>query len=315
MSMTKLERQAKEEVLNILREEGYPTYARLLNMFEVNLTSDPNVVGYMEPSKGRIVLNKGLDIDQVSVVARHEILHEYLTHEMRLLKHLAQSMGLDYDTLDDIRIKDLKKDLYKNSNYNIAADYEISNRGYTDADKETIRNIQLNGKTLSGLVTEDEHPDWTNMSVEEMYDELNKAMQQQQQQQQQQQSQQGDDSSDSDGSQGQEGESSPQIGDKGDSDIQQAEEIARKAEEIAEKAKEISKKQNSGDGSSNDEEGSDEDDSNASFGGSSSDSEDFDGDGDESDATDSSDSDGEEGDDSESTPDANTVQNNANSLG
>lgn len=180
MSMTKFERQAKNEVLDVLREEGYPTYARLLNMFDVNLTSDPGVIGYMSPSEGRIVLNKGLDIEQVSVIVRHEILHEYLTHEMRLLKHLAQSMGLDYDDLDDIKIKDLKRELYKNSNFNIAADYEISNRGYTDADKETVRNIKLNGQILSGLVTEDEHPDWTNLSVEDMYDKLNDLMKKEQ---------------------------------------------------------------------------------------------------------------------------------------
>ena len=180
MSMTKFERQAKNEVLDILREEGYPTYARLLNMFDVNLTDDPGVIGFMEPAKGRIVLNRGLDIEQVSVIARHEILHEYLTHEMRLLKHLAQSMDLDYDDLDDIKIKDLKRDLYSNPNFNVAADYEISNRGYTDADKETVRNIKLNGQILSGLVTEDEHPDWTNLSVEDMYDRLNDLMKQEQ---------------------------------------------------------------------------------------------------------------------------------------
>ena len=180
MSMTKFERQAKNEVLDVLREEGYPTYARLLNMFDVNLTSDPGVIGYMSPSEGKIVLNKGLDIEQVSVIVRHEILHEYLTHEMRLLKHLAQSMGLDYDDLDDIKIKDLKKELYKNSNFNIAADYEISNRGYTDADKETVRNIKLNGQILTGLVTEDEHPDWTNLSVEDMFDKLNDLMKKEQ---------------------------------------------------------------------------------------------------------------------------------------
>ena len=180
MSMTKFERQAKNEVLDILREEGYPTYARLLNMFDVNLTDDPGVIGFMEPAKGRIVLNRGLDIEQVSVIARHEILHEYLTHEMRLLKHLAQSMDLDYDDLDDIKIKDLKRDLYSNPNFNVAADYEISNRGYTDADKETVRNIKLNGQILSGLVTEDDHPDWTNLSVEDMYDRLNDLMKQEQ---------------------------------------------------------------------------------------------------------------------------------------
>lgn len=240
MSMTKLEKLAKEEVLTILSEEGYPTYAKLLSKFEVNLTADPNVVGYMEPEKGRIVLNKGLDIEQVSVIARHEILHFYLEHERRLLSKLASETGADLDDLDDIRVGDLRKDLYKNKNFNIAADYEISNRGYTDADKETIRNIQLNGQTLKGLVTEDDHPEWVNMSVEEMYDELRKQMNQEQQQASQnaqsapqdksQGGQQGNDGQD------QQGQSSPQIGDKGDQQIQQAEEAQREAEELADRA-------------------------------------------------------------------------------
>lgn len=55
---------------------------------------------------------------------------------------------------------------------NIAGDYEISNRGYTDADKATVRAIMLNGQILQGLVTEDQHPDWVNLSLEEMYDKL-----------------------------------------------------------------------------------------------------------------------------------------------
>ena len=128
----------------------------------------------MEPSKGRIVINRGLDEEQVSVVIRHEILHNYLEHEDRLLKKLARDANLDYDVLNDIEIQDLKKDLYKNSDFNIAGDYEISNLAYTDRDKQTIRQININGQILSGLVTEDEHPDWVELSVEEMYDELKK---------------------------------------------------------------------------------------------------------------------------------------------
>lgn len=245
MSMTRIERLAKEEVLTILNEEGYPTYAKLLNQFEFNLTSDPSVVGYMETDKGRIVLNRGLDIEQVSVIARHEILHFYLEHERRLLQKLAQQIGANLDDLDDIKIRDLKKDLYKNSNFNIAADYEISNRGYTDADKDTVRRIKLNGQELSLLVTEDQHPDWGSLSVEEMYDRLNKQMQKDQQDAQQnaqnapqddnQEEGQGDDTQGSSS-----GSSSPQIGDRGDEQIQEAEEAARRAEEIAERSEEKS---------------------------------------------------------------------------
>lgn len=174
MSMTREERIAKNEILRILARSGYPTYASLLDEFEVNLTEDPGVVGYMEPNKGRIVLNRGLDLDQVSTIVRHEILHQYLEHEKRLLKNLSKNKNLNFDDLDDASIDDLKHELYSNKDFNYAADYEISNRGYTDKDKDIIRNIKLNGQILNGLVTEDDHPEWVEMSVEEMYNELQK---------------------------------------------------------------------------------------------------------------------------------------------
>jgi len=174
MSMTREEKIAKNEILNILARSGYPTYANILDDFDVNLTRDPGVVGYMEPNKGKIVLNRGLDLDQVSTIVRHEILHQYLEHEKRLLTRLAKNKNLNFDDLDDLSLKELKRELYSNKDYNIAADYEISNRGYTDKDKDIIRNIKLNGQILTGLVTEDEHPDWVDMSVEDMYDELKK---------------------------------------------------------------------------------------------------------------------------------------------
>lgn len=213
MSMTKLERRAKEEVLDILSKEGYPTYARLLNKFDVNLTADPGVVGYMEPDKGRIVLNKGLDIEQVSVIARHEILHEYLTHMQRMEKHV----GAD---------KWANRTAQQHQWSNIAGDYEISNKGYTEKDKETVRNIKLNDKVLKGLVTEDDHPDWVNLSLEEMYDELAKLQKQDQQME-------------------------PQIGDKGDQQIQDAEEMERKAEQIADAADQAQNEQGGTDSEGN----------------------------------------------------------------
>ena len=44
--------------------------------------------------------------------------------------------------------------------------------GYTEEDKEVIRNIDINGRIVSGLVTDDvkNHPDWVDMSLEELYD-------------------------------------------------------------------------------------------------------------------------------------------------
>ena len=155
-----------------LSKEGYPTYAKLLNEFDLNLTNNPSTVAFIEPAKGRIVVNRGLDEDQVSVVIRHEILHHYLQHELRLLKKLAVEASLDYDQLSDNDIYELKKKLYSTSTFNTAGDYEISNRGYTDKDKETVRQININGTILHGLVTEDDHPGWEELSIEELYDKL-----------------------------------------------------------------------------------------------------------------------------------------------
>lgn len=176
MSMTREEKFAKQLIMRNLSEQGYPTYAKLLNEFDLNLTENPNVIAFMEPAKGRIVVNRGLEESQVSVVIRHEILHSYLKHEKRLLQKLARDSELDYDELINTDMQDvlddLKNKLYSNDDFNIAADYEISNLAYTDVDKDTIRQININGQILSGLVTEDQHPDWVDYSVEDMYQEL-----------------------------------------------------------------------------------------------------------------------------------------------
>ena len=155
-TMTAREEAAKEQIIRKLRSEGYPTYARLFDLFDLNLTDNPDVVGYMLPGKAKIVLNENLSIDQVSTIVRHEILHEWLSHGSRSEKFDKEHPDLlpDHDTS------------------NIAADYEISNVGYTDKDKRAARAIILGDKTLQGLVTEDQYPGWEDKSFEEMYEEL-----------------------------------------------------------------------------------------------------------------------------------------------
>lgn len=155
-TMTARDEAAKEQIIRKLRSEGYPTYARLFDLFDLNLTDNPDVVGYMLPGKAKIVLNENLSIDQVSTIVRHEILHEWLSHGPRGEKFDKEHPDLlpDHDTS------------------NIAADYEISNVGYTDKDKRAARAIILGDKTLQGLVTEDQYPGWEDKSFEEMYEEL-----------------------------------------------------------------------------------------------------------------------------------------------
>ena len=158
MALT-LRNDAKHQIIKILRKQGYPTYARLVDYFDIYLTDDPQVVGYMVPGQAKIVLNKELNIDQVSTIVRHEVLHEYLTHGPRQQKF-------------DKEHPELNPHLAPHDISNIAADFEISNKGYTDADKATARSIKLGDKVLRALVTEDEHPDWVNLSYEEMYKKL-----------------------------------------------------------------------------------------------------------------------------------------------
>lgn len=247
MAMTRKEQLAKEQIIKVLQTTGYPTYASLLDLFHVNLTEDPNVVAYMEPGKGRIVINSGLDINQVSTVVRHEILHEYLNHHKRLLNKLAKERNLDPDNLDDLSVKEIEQSIYSNKAFNIAGDYEISNRGYTDNDKRIVRSILLNGKRLKGLVTEDDHPDWVDLSLEDMYDLLRDEMKDDPQNGSggPDKNQEGDGSSnpsDNQGGSGSDGSEMPTIGSKGSKAIQDAEEAKREAEDVTKDIKDDGKK-------------------------------------------------------------------------
>lgn len=172
--MLRKSQEAKDQLTDILRKQGYATYARLLQLFDFYFTDDPNVIAYMIPQRAAIVMNEGIkDEDTASVLIRHEILHEYLTHYERQLEF-------------DKAHPELNPSQGSNELSNIAADYEISNKGYTDADKVRVRSIMLNDKTLSGLVTEDDHQDWANLTFEEMYERLLKERQQGQSQAQRQ---------------------------------------------------------------------------------------------------------------------------------
>lgn len=156
--MMELRNDAKAQIIDILRKDGYATYATLVSLFDIYLTDDANTIAYMIPKKAAIVLNKELGIDQVSFIIRHEILHEYLTHFER-----EQKFRKDHP--DKIFPSD-------NQLANIAADFEISDVGYTEKDKITAKSIAIGDKILSGLVVEYDRPDLVGKSFEEIYDTL-----------------------------------------------------------------------------------------------------------------------------------------------
>lgn len=212
--MTLEEQATKEDIMDRLGAQGYPTYAHLLDKFALHLTADPSVIGYMIPDKGIIVLNRFLSLNQVSTIVRHEILHQYLEHGKRELDKL----GVDsFDKIADASIHELS---------NIAADYEISNKGYTEADKRIARAIRLNGEVLKGLVTEDQHADWVDLSYEEMFDKLREERKNQ-------------------GSESNQAKQQAQIGSQGNSEMQQAEAAERAAQIAKEQAQEAASGANS----------------------------------------------------------------------
>lgn len=176
--MSRVEELYHHYIYDILRQQGYPKYAELFLNFDLMLDTRVDKIAWTKPGKALIGINPTVDGQQAGLLIRHELLHNFLDHRARLIEHLRKRHA-ELGDLDDMGIDELNKYLDREANtkkvhtpYNIAGDFEISNLGYTEEDKEIVRNIKLNGRLVSGLVTEDSYPDWTNLSLEEMYDKL-----------------------------------------------------------------------------------------------------------------------------------------------
>lgn len=202
-----LEQQFKERLQDVFALQGYgtpneyrnghPTYGALFATFTLHLTNDPDIVAYTQYDKHLIVVNKNLAFGGkyktlpkvsdsspitlterlLSMVIRHEILHNVLHHLMRLRKIVAAREGVT-ENIDKIPISRMDSQLS-----NLAGDYEISNVGYTNFDKRLARNVgiqledpknagRLITKTISGCVTDLDHPEWVNYTFEQLYNAL-----------------------------------------------------------------------------------------------------------------------------------------------
>lgn len=183
--------QVKNELIYILSSQGYKPYAQLLSKFYVHVTDNPKTVAAMIPDEHIILINPerlGRSKKAASTAIRHEILHQYLDHALRISRHLGKLIYTKDFLNDPLAVKARK-------NANIAGDYDIS-RAYTDTDIEQIRK-------LHGLLLCDEHPEWLGKSFEEIYDLLDAEQDNQQPDQDQSQgggddNQRDDNASDSD---------------------------------------------------------------------------------------------------------------------
>lgn len=211
MAMTRLEKGTKFAIWKFLRQQGYVTYADIFSKYELNFHKPAGrpFAAMVDPETGTIYIHPNLkDKSTLSVLIRHEILHLYLAHQKRYLKHLAKQMGLSWQDIDDLPLskmmelsdeelaamaEDIRDGVttdreiarkmmsqtykgYPTGNY--LMDLEISNRGYTDLDKSLVRNMTfyVGDKEVQGggLVTDDLEPDFIDMSLEEMMDAVEK---------------------------------------------------------------------------------------------------------------------------------------------
>lgn len=159
--------QYKQAVQDYLTDQGYKMFADRLEYYDFHVAEIYKGAycgsAFMIPNENAIVVNPGffelksnpgdkdyekeytLQMDRVSVLVRHEILHFLLGHELRLVDYLKQkfpkSWGRVYLNPAAHRI------------HNFAGDYDICNEGYDAADKKIISELSLNGEYIGGLIT------------------------------------------------------------------------------------------------------------------------------------------------------------------
>jgi len=167
----------KQLVIKMLIDEGYGTYAKRLKEYTFVVADVfhgcPIEVAAMFPDTGEIVINPSFLVDapdgkifkQLSLVVRHELLHFLLVHEKRFYDHLKKVDPEFEKTYRRASIHELA---------NIAMDWELSQRGYDDYDKEVAHNLTLNGRVLGGLVLSMDRPEWIDKPMEEIFDLLRK---------------------------------------------------------------------------------------------------------------------------------------------
>lgn len=202
MAMTRIERNTQYALAKFLRQQGYPRYADIFLKYELNFHSPKRpFAAAVDVGKGIIYINPAInDREDLSMLIRHEILHIYLSHQSRVLKHFAKQKGLKWTDFDDIPLeaivnmtdeeindladaikqdvitdRQIARDLYSRNYkgvpyHNYIKDLEIDNRGYTEADKELVRNLVIGGIPFHGLLVDELEPQWVGMSVEQMMD-------------------------------------------------------------------------------------------------------------------------------------------------
>jgi hypothetical protein len=138
--MTKEERITKKKLIELLIKNHHVKYAKRLSMFDVNIVpltvkGGRNFTASISFDEGVIRISEGFLkheslFFQLDVVLRHELAHNLLMHQIRMMKKLGDKISKHFFSSGSLH------DLF-----NIIADLEISNTRYTASDKETMRKL------------------------------------------------------------------------------------------------------------------------------------------------------------------------------
>lgn len=175
--MTDRERKVKKHLCQLLIDKGHRKYAERFWKLDFNIVDSkkhPEFTASISFDDATVYISDGFlgsgqgVFNQLDVLLRHELAHNLMMHQIRLMYVFKKQHTNDPDTAyEHIRYSASLHELL-----NWIEDFEISNKRYTSVDKKVVRAMQLNGKVISGLITEDHRSNWANMSLEAMYEAL-----------------------------------------------------------------------------------------------------------------------------------------------
>lgn len=179
--MTDRERKVKKALCQLLVDKGHRKYAERFWKLDFNIVDSkkhPDFTAAISFDEATVFISDGFlgsgqgIFNQLDVLLRHELAHNLMMHQIRLM-YVFKKLHAD-DPEEAYEHISSSASLHELLNY--IEDFEISNRRYTSTDKKIVRTMQLNGRVIGGLVTEDHRSDWEHLSLEAMYDEISKEL-------------------------------------------------------------------------------------------------------------------------------------------
>lgn len=171
------ERQVKKQLCQLLIDKKHPKYARRFLDFDFNLVDAekfPDFTAAVSFDEATVYLSTGFlgngqaVFNQLDVLLRHELAHNLMMHQIRMMYIYKQRHTDDPEHAAD----SLSSSMSLHQLMNVIEDLEISNKRYSAADKKIVHYMTLNGRLIGGLVTDELRAAWVDMSLEEMFEEL-----------------------------------------------------------------------------------------------------------------------------------------------